>query len=320
MSRSRICDSSLLSKVVSADAAAELIAPGSTVGMSGFTGSGYPKTVPMAFGARIEAAHRAGDSFRVRVWTGASTGPELDGALAKSNGIDLRLPYNSDPVAREKINRGEMEYLDMHLSRVAPIAWQGFLGPLVLKRFPVPRNFGVDAVSRIDRGRIWPAPRGATRIKRFDVYRYDPDSGQNPRIDTYQVDLDDCGPMVLDVLIWIKNTVDPSLTFRRSCREGVCGSCAMNIDGTNWLACTKFNADLATPATIYPLANMRIIKDLVPDLTHLFAQHRLVEPWLRSKSPEPERERLQSPQERGRIDGLYECILCFCCTSGCPSH
>jgi succinate dehydrogenase / fumarate reductase iron-sulfur subunit len=126
--------------------------------------------------------------------------------------------------------------------------------------------------------------------------------------------------MVLDVLIWIKNTVDPSLTFRRSCREGVCGSCAMNIDGTNWLACTKFNADLATPATIYPLANMRIIKDLVPDLTHLFAQHRLVEPWLRSKSPEPERERLQSPQERGRIDGLYECILCFCCTSGCPSH
>ena len=190
----------------------------------------------------------------------------------------------------------------------------------VLKRFPVPRNFGIDAVSRIDRGRTWPAPPGATRIKRFDVYRYDPDSGQNPRIDTYQVDLDDCGPMVLDVLIWIKNTVDPSLTFRRSCREGVCGSCAMNIDGTNWLACTKFNADLATPATIYPLANMRIIKDLVPDLTHLFAQHRLVEPWLRSKSPEPERERLQSPQERSRLDGLYECILCFCCTSGCPSH
>jgi succinyl-CoA:acetate CoA-transferase len=130
MNNSRIDDRTLLSKVMSAEDAAELIDSGSTVGMSGFTGSGYPKAVPMALADRIEAAHRAGDSFRVRVWTGASTGPELDGALAKSNGIDLRLPYNSDPIAREKINRGEMEYLDMHLSQVAPMAWQGFLGPL----------------------------------------------------------------------------------------------------------------------------------------------------------------------------------------------
>lgn len=190
----------------------------------------------------------------------------------------------------------------------------------VLKRFPIPRNFGVSPESRIKRGRRWPAKRGAIRLKRFDVYRYDPDSGANPRIDTYQVDLDDCGPMVLDALIWIKNRIDPSLAFRRSCREGVCGSCAMNIDGTNWLACTRFISDLATPAIIYPLANMRIIKDLVPDQTHLFAQHRLVQPWLRSKTPDPERERLQSPEERYRLDGLYECILCFCCTSGCPSH
>jgi succinate dehydrogenase / fumarate reductase, iron-sulfur subunit len=159
-----------------------------------------------------------------------------------------------------------------------------------------------------------------TRIKRFDVYRYDPDSEQNPRIDTYQVDLDDCGPMVLDALIWIKNRIDSGLAFRRSCREGVCGSCAMNIDGTNWLACTRFISDLETPAIIYPLANMRIIKDLVPDQTHLFAQLRLVEPWLRSRTPDPARERLQSPEERHRLDGLYECILCFCCTSGCPSH
>jgi succinate dehydrogenase / fumarate reductase iron-sulfur subunit len=190
----------------------------------------------------------------------------------------------------------------------------------LLKRFPVPRNFGVSAESRIETGRTWATPRGATRIKRFDVYRYDPDSGKNPRIDTYQVDLDDCGPMVLDALIWIKNKIDPSLTFRRSCREGVCGSCAMNIDGTNWLACTRFISDLATPATVYPLANMSIVKDLVPDQTHLFAQHSLIEPWLRSRTPDPERERLQSPEERQRLDGLYECILCFCCTSGCPSH
>jgi succinate dehydrogenase / fumarate reductase iron-sulfur subunit len=190
----------------------------------------------------------------------------------------------------------------------------------LLKRFPVPRNFGVSPESRIKRGRTWPAPKAAIRTKRLDIYRYGPDSEENPQIDSYLVDLDDCGPMVLDALIWIKNRIDSTLTFRRSCREGVCGSCAMNIDGTNWLACTRFISDLATPATIYPLANMRIIKDLVPDQTHLFAQHRLIEPWLRSKTPDPEKERLQSVEERHKLDGLYECILCFCCTSGCPSH
>ncbi len=190
----------------------------------------------------------------------------------------------------------------------------------LLKRFPIPKNFGVSTESRIEPGRTWPAPKGAVRTKRLEVYRYDPDSGENPRIDSYEVDLDDCGPMVLDALIWIKNRVDSTLTFRRSCREGVCGSCAMNIDGTNWLACTRFISDLATSAAIYPLANMRIIKDLVPDQTHLFAQHRLIEPWLRVKTPDPERERLQSLEDRRKLDGLYECILCFCCTSGCPSH
>jgi succinyl-CoA:acetate CoA-transferase len=121
---------SLKAKVMSAEDAAALIGPGDTVGMSGFTGSGYPKAVPMALANRIEAAHAAGDPFRLRVWTGASTGPELDGALAKADGIEFRLPYNSDPIAREKINRGEMDYFDMHLSQVAPMAWQGFLGPL----------------------------------------------------------------------------------------------------------------------------------------------------------------------------------------------
>ena len=141
-----------------------------------------------------------------------------------------------------------------------------------------------------------------------------PDSGGNPRLDTFHVDLDNCGPMVLDALFWIKNKVDSTRTFRRSCRECVCGSCAMNMDGANWLACTRFISEMAAPATIYPLANMRIIKDLVPDLTHIFAQYAAIEPWLRSKTPEPEKERLQSP------DGYYECILCFCCTSGCPSH
>jgi len=130
MSPSRIALESLKARIMPAEAAAALIAPGETVGMSGFTGSGYPKAVPMALAARIEAVHAAGDPFRLRVWTGASTGPELDGALAKADGIEFRLPYNSDPIAREKINRGEMDYFDMHLSQVAPMAWQGFLGKL----------------------------------------------------------------------------------------------------------------------------------------------------------------------------------------------
>ncbi|WP_458752589.1 acetyl-CoA hydrolase/transferase family protein [Sphingobium xenophagum] len=126
----RIANTDLASRIMDADAAASLISHGMTIGMSGFTGSGYPKAVPLALAKRIEAAHAAGDPFRCRVWTGASTGPELDGALAKADGIEFRLPYNSDPIARDKINRGEMEYFDMHLSQVAPMAWQGFLGPL----------------------------------------------------------------------------------------------------------------------------------------------------------------------------------------------
>ncbi|HET8697303.1 MAG TPA: succinate dehydrogenase iron-sulfur subunit [Gammaproteobacteria bacterium] len=190
----------------------------------------------------------------------------------------------------------------------------------LLERFPLPKNFAVAPGSRIERGRIWPAPAGAERVKTFEIYRYDPDSGRNPRIDSYSVDLDACGPMVLDVLIWIKNNVDSTLTFRRSCREGVCGSCAMNIDGTNWLACTRFVSETRPRARIFPLNNMPVIKDLVPDQTHAFAQYHLIDPWLKSRTPAPTAERLQLPEEREKIDGYWECILCFCCTSGCPSH
>lgn len=190
----------------------------------------------------------------------------------------------------------------------------------LFKRFPIPRNFGVSSSSRIERGKTWPAATSLTRVKTFEIYRYDPDSNGNPRLDRFEVDLDTCGPMVLDALIWIKNHVDPTLTFRRSCREGVCGSCAMNIDGGNWLACTRFIEETQAPARIYPLANMKIIKDLVPDLTHVLAQYEMIEPWLQTKTPAPERERLQTPEDRAALDGYYECILCFCCTSGCPSH
>jgi len=130
MASDRIAHAGLAAKCRSAEEAAAMITDGMTVGMSGFTGAGYPKAVPIALAARMTAAHDAGDPFRVKVWTGASTGPELDGALAKADGVEFRLPYNSDPIARERINRGEMQYFDMHLSQVAPMAWQGFLGEL----------------------------------------------------------------------------------------------------------------------------------------------------------------------------------------------
>ena len=181
--------------------------------------------------------------------------------------------------------------------------------------FRLPRN------SRVQKGQTWPAPQGASRTKTFRVYRWNPDDGNNPRIDTYQVDLDDCGPMVLDALIKIKDEVDASLTFRRSCREGVCGSCAMNIDGTNTLACTKFTSEISGAAKIYPLPHLKVVKDLVPDLTNAYAQLASVEPWMKTQTPPPaDSERLQSEDDRRRLDGLYECILCFCCTTSCPSY
>jgi succinate dehydrogenase / fumarate reductase iron-sulfur subunit len=169
-------------------------------------------------------------------------------------------------------------------------------------------------------GKAYPAATGARRIKRFRIYRWDPDTGENPRVDTYEVDLDSCAPMVLDALIKIKNETDATLTFRRSCREGVCGSCAMNIDGTNTLACTKPIADVKGDVKVYPLPHMPVIKDLVPDLTDAYAQYASLEPWLQTTTPAPERERLQSPEERAKMDGLWECVLCFCCTTSCPSY
>jgi succinate dehydrogenase / fumarate reductase iron-sulfur subunit len=127
--------------------------------------------------------------------------------------------------------------------------------------------------------------------------------------------------MVLDAIIKIKNEIDPTLTFRRSCREGVCGSCAMNVDGTNTLACTKFLDEVKGDVKVYPLPHMPVVKDLVPDLTQAYAQYRSIEPWLKSDSqPTPGKERLQSPEERQKLDGMWECILCFCCTTACPSY
>ena len=139
-------------------------------------------------------------------------------------------------------------------------------------------------------------------------------------MDRYEVDLDSCGPMVLDAVIKIKNEIDPTLTFRRSCREGICGSCAMNIDGTNTLACTKPIDDIKGDIKIYPLPHLPVIKDIVPDLTHFYAQYATIKPWIRTQSTAPpDRERLQSKEDREKLDGLYECILCACCSTSCPS-
>jgi succinate dehydrogenase / fumarate reductase iron-sulfur subunit len=176
------------------------------------------------------------------------------------------------------------------------------------------------AASRPQPGKTFKAPEGAKRVKAFKIYRWDPDVGGNPRLDIYEIDLDQCGPMVLDALIKIKNEVDSTLTFRRSCREGVCGSCSMNIDGANTLACTKYISDMSGEVRIYPLPHMEVVKDLVPDLNRIFAQYQSIEPWLKTETPAPERERLQTPQERAKLDGLWECILCFCCSTACPSY
>jgi succinate dehydrogenase / fumarate reductase iron-sulfur subunit len=177
------------------------------------------------------------------------------------------------------------------------------------------------ANSIVKNGKSFPAPDGAKRTRRFEVYRWDPDGDENPRTDTYEVDLDTCGPMVLDALIKIKNEVDSSLTFRRSCREGICGSCAMNIDGTNTLACIKGIDEIKGDISIYPLPHMPVIKDLVPDMTQFYAQYASIEPWMRTQTPQgDDQERLQSKEDRAKLDGLYECILCACCSTSCPSY
>ena len=157
-------------------------------------------------------------------------------------------------------------------------------------------------------------------LKLFQVYRYNPDKQNQPFFEEFALDLKHCGPMVLDALIHIKSNMDSTLTFRRSCREGVCGSCAMNIDGTNTLACLKPISEIKGPVRIAPLPHMPVVKDLVADLTHAYKQYASIKPWLQSKEPAGIRERLQSPEERAKLDGSWECILCFSCSTSCPSY
>lgn len=160
----------------------------------------------------------------------------------------------------------------------------------------------------------------AERIKTFKIYRWHPDTGGKPTSVGYPVDLNKCGPMVLDALIAIKNEQDPTLTFRRSCREGICGSCAMNIDGENTLACLAHISPKAS-SDIFPLPHMHIVRDLVPDMSVFYEQYASIKPWLhRSKATESGKEILQSKEERSKLDGMYECVLCACCSSACPSY
>lgn len=175
--------------------------------------------------------------------------------------------------------------------------------------------------SKLSKGKTWPVAAGGARLKTFKIYRFDPEDGQGPRWDTYQIDLDECGPMVLDALFKIKNEIDPTLSFRRSCREGVCGSCAMNIGGRNTLACTKGIDEVAGGAiTISPLPHMPVVRDLVPDLSQFYTQYAAIEPWLHTSTADPKSERAQSPEDREKLDGLYECILCASCSTSCPSY
>ena len=184
-----------------------------------------------------------------------------------------------------------------------------------MAEFALPKN------SQIKPGKTYPAPAGAKRVRKFRIYRYEPEDQANPRLDTYEIDLDDCGPMVLDALIKIKAETDSTLTFRRSCREGICGSCSMNIGGHNTLACTRAIEDVpGEDVAIYPLPHMSVIKDLVVDFTHFWRQYESIEPWLQSSDSNPERERIQSIESREKLDGLYECILCACCSTACPSY
>ena len=182
-------------------------------------------------------------------------------------------------------------------------------------------EFSLPANSIVRTGKTYKAAEGVTNIKVFNVYRYDPSEGKNPSLDKYEVDMDTCGPMILDALLKIKNEMDSTLSLRRSCREGICGSCSMNIDGRNTLACTKAIAEVDGDVNVYPLPHQPVVKDLVSDLTNFYAQYASVEPWLKSDTPAPpDQERVQSVDDRKQLDGLYECILCACCSTSCPSY
>ncbi|XP_022740527.1 succinate dehydrogenase [ubiquinone] iron-sulfur subunit 2, mitochondrial-like [Durio zibethinus] len=170
--------------------------------------------------------------------------------------------------------------------------------------------------------KVEPKAAATPNMKTFQIYRWNPDNPTKPQLQDYKIDLKECGPMVLDALLKIKNEIDPSLTFRRSCREGICGSCAMNINGCNGLACLTKIESGPSETMITPLPHMFVIKDLVVDMTNFYNQYKSIEPWLKRKNPPPTagKEIPQSKKDRAKLDGMYECILCACCSTSCPSY
>lgn len=181
-------------------------------------------------------------------------------------------------------------------------------------------KFFLDSFSKINKGHTYHTIEKDKNCKKVNIYRWS-GNNDNPRIDTFYVDSNNYGPMVLDTLIKIKDNIDSTLTFRRSCREGICGSCAMNINGRNTLACITQVKQIKSDLNIYPLPHMRVVKDLVPDLTMFYKQYAAIKPWLTVKQKKAgSREHLQSPQERDKLNGLYECVLCACCSTACPSY
>ena len=184
-----------------------------------------------------------------------------------------------------------------------------------MARFSLPDN------SKILKGNYFKNSSGSKNIKKVNVYRWNPEDGNNPKVDTFEIDMDSCGPKVLDILFKIKNEIDSSLTFRRSCAHGVCGSCAMNINGVNTLSCIKSHTDIKGEINIYPLPHLNVIKDLIADLSNLYKQYESIQPWLKTSKTEVEKkEIIQSQNDRAKLDGYYECILCACCSTSCPSY
>ena len=174
--------------------------------------------------------------------------------------------------------------------------------------------------SEIKKGNYYKDATGSNNIRKVNIYRWDPSTEENPRIDTYEVDMDNCPSKVLDILNKIKNEIDPTLAYRRSCAHGVCGSCAMNMGGKNGLACTKSHKEIDGDIDIYPLPHLKVKKDLIGDLDGLYKQYQSIEPWLKNNSKKERTEITQSKEDRAKLDGAYECIMCACCSTSCPSY
>ena len=181
-------------------------------------------------------------------------------------------------------------------------------------------EFSLPANSKVTTGILHTGKEAAESPKKLVIYRWDPEDDKNPRLDTYEIDQSKCGPMVLDALMKIKNEIDPTLAYRRSCAHGVCGSCAMNMGGKNGLACTKPHAEIKGDIDIYPLPHLKVKKDLIGDLSGLYKQYQSIEPWLKNNSKSETTEIHQSPEDRAKLDGAYECIMCACCSTSCPSY